>query len=381
MWKQKLEQVKQYTDENKKRPSHADKNKEIKQLGTWISTQQNNYQKKAHIMSDKTIYDEWTKFISDPKYIEYFTSNEDQWKLKLDKVKQYIDENKKRPSHADKNKEINQLCSWIGTQQKNYHKKKEIMSNDAICDEWKRFISDPKYKEYFKTTQYKTIKPQKCIHKWKVINDDDYYNYKKCEICDMRSKELRTAKVQGYNEPNPDKKLEINEWFVDQKYIKGKAITLDAIGLKTSNHLLKSGSFKPKDIIIPEYDTETFELNSKDEILGECLRNGDYLEILKEINPKEISLIYADFTVSYEKFVEPLLEYISSVKKILRDGTIIGITWSNNGAGDNKKRGRILRDIGKYQIVIGMDEMKESPTDHGYGEGGCMNVIFYRKNK
>jgi hypothetical protein len=90
-------------------------------------------------------------------------------------------------------------------------------------------------------------------------------------------------------------------------------------------------------------------------------------------------MIYADFTGSYEKFVEPLLEYMSSIKEILRDCVIIGITWSNNGAGDNNKRGKILRDIGKYQNIIKMNEIQESPTENGYGDGGCMNVIFYRK--
>ena len=52
--------------------------------------QQKNYQKKAFIMSDELIYDEWTEFVSDEKYIEYFTSNEDNWRQNLEEVKQKI---------------------------------------------------------------------------------------------------------------------------------------------------------------------------------------------------------------------------------------------------------------------------------------------------
>jgi HJR/Mrr/RecB family endonuclease len=68
LWKQTLEQLKKYIDENNKTPSTYDKNIVIKQLGTWISTQKQNYDKKRYIMQDKTIYDIWTKFIN-----KYFT--------------------------------------------------------------------------------------------------------------------------------------------------------------------------------------------------------------------------------------------------------------------------------------------------------------------
>ena len=171
----------------------------------------------------------------------------------------------------------------------------------------------------------------------------------------------------------------INEWFMKQKYIKGKAIILDANGLKTSNHLIKSNSFNAMDIIIPEYDTEIYEINKEDLIFGESMINGEYLEILKEIKPEEISLIYADYTGSYEKYVKPLFEYMEHIKYKLRNGVIIAITWSNNGAGSNNIRNKITRKFGKYQALIGMKEIKGSPTDIGYGDGGCMNVIFYEK--
>lgn len=72
------------------------------------------------------------------------------------------------------------------------------MSNQNIYNKWTTFINHPNYAKYFIS--------KKCLHKWKVTNDDDLYNYKKCELCGRMSRESRIAKDSGYNEPNPDKK-------------------------------------------------------------------------------------------------------------------------------------------------------------------------------
>jgi len=150
VWKLKLEWVKKYIVSKKNRPSQSDKNEDVKTHGQWISHQLTNYQKKKNIMIDKTIQKLWEDFINDDKYKEYFLSNEEDWKLKLEWVKKYIDENKKRPSMNDKNEDIKTHGNWIGTQQQNYQKKKKSMSNKTIRKLWEDFINDDKYKEYFK---------------------------------------------------------------------------------------------------------------------------------------------------------------------------------------------------------------------------------------
>jgi hypothetical protein len=68
------------------------------------------------------------------------------WKLNLEWVKQYIDENKKRP--IKKNKDEKKYSAWITLQLQNYQNKKEIMSNEIIRHLWEDFISE--YKTYFK---------------------------------------------------------------------------------------------------------------------------------------------------------------------------------------------------------------------------------------
>ena len=144
-WQERLEMVKQYIDENGKRPSNSDKDKEIKQLARWIGHQQTNYKKKGEIMKNKYIYNEWTQFMND--YKEYLLSNDELWILRFNQVKEYIVNNKKRPSSSDKNKEIKQLASWINKQQQNYKDKEHIMKNEEIYNIWTQFMND--YKEYF----------------------------------------------------------------------------------------------------------------------------------------------------------------------------------------------------------------------------------------
>jgi len=148
-WIETLNQIKLYIDTNNKRPSEKDKNVEIKQLGSWITNQLQNYKNKEHIMKDEKIYNEWTSFINDSNYKIYIQSNEDNWIETLNQVKLYINTNKKRPSEKDKNVEIKQLGRWIGTQLQNYKNKKHIMKNEKIYNEWTSFINDPIYKIYF----------------------------------------------------------------------------------------------------------------------------------------------------------------------------------------------------------------------------------------
>jgi hypothetical protein len=70
MWNEMLEKVKEYINENHKRPSHHDKNKEIKQIGNWLQLQQTNYKKEQQIMKNKEIRKRWEEFVKE--YNEYF---------------------------------------------------------------------------------------------------------------------------------------------------------------------------------------------------------------------------------------------------------------------------------------------------------------------
>ena len=148
-WKITLIRVKKYIDENNKRPSNSDKNIDIKSNDCWISTQQKNYKKNECIMKNQDIRKLWEAFINDVVYSKYFLSNEDEWKITLIRIKKYIDGHNKRPSTTDKNIDIKSDGMWIGTQQKNFKKNEQIMSNLYIRKLWEKFVNDLKYSKYF----------------------------------------------------------------------------------------------------------------------------------------------------------------------------------------------------------------------------------------
>ena len=96
-------------------------------------------------MKDETIRKLYEEFIK--KYKKYLISNKEIWKIKLNQVKKYIIENKKKPSRNDKNKDYKQLGSWLSTQQSNYKKGEYIMKDKTIkklYEEFKEYI-----KEYY----------------------------------------------------------------------------------------------------------------------------------------------------------------------------------------------------------------------------------------
>jgi superfamily II DNA or RNA helicase len=68
IWNDNFIEVKKYIDINNKKPSMKNKDIKIKQLGKWLSHQQQNYKKKEHIMKNNEIYNKWTEFINDNNY-------------------------------------------------------------------------------------------------------------------------------------------------------------------------------------------------------------------------------------------------------------------------------------------------------------------------
>ena len=148
-WNSKLNVIKNYIDKYNKRPSKNDKNILIQKLGNWISEQQTSYKNNRNMMKKINLKEKWENFISDEKYKKYFISNHEDWKLKLDETKKYIDKYKKRPVEYDKNIEIKKLAKWLHHQIYNYKKFNGIMNNENIRKEWEIFLADNKYKNLF----------------------------------------------------------------------------------------------------------------------------------------------------------------------------------------------------------------------------------------
>ena len=141
-WKNKLELVKIFIDENNARPTT---NTNLK-LHSWVSVQVSNFKNKEEIMKLQVIYDLWYEFINNARYTKYFDlDNFRDWKNNLEKAKQFIDENNARPTEIT-NKYLDR---WVQTQITNSKKRVKIMKNDVIYNLWNKFITDARYAKYF----------------------------------------------------------------------------------------------------------------------------------------------------------------------------------------------------------------------------------------
>ena len=165
-WNNNLEFVEKYINDNKKTPSSSDENKDIKVLGQWILNQQQIYKKNVEIMKNEKIRKQWKEFIE--KYQEYFMSNDEKWNDNLKLVDKYINDNKKRPSESDKNKDIKSLGYWVSHQLNNYKNKEYNMKNENIREQWEEFID--KYPEYFISNEENWNDHLKLVEKY--INDN-----------------------------------------------------------------------------------------------------------------------------------------------------------------------------------------------------------------
>jgi len=131
---------------------HDLKEEQIPQISK-ISNKTNKKRKKDNTSELRNSAKKKTKVIqddnNDKKY--FLTSkninNINNWYNSLNKVKEYINNKKKRPSIHDKDKEIQKLGKWTRLQQANYKKKNEAMKNDNIYYEWSQFLNE--YQEYF----------------------------------------------------------------------------------------------------------------------------------------------------------------------------------------------------------------------------------------
>lgn len=105
-------------------------------------TQRKNYKAKTQIMSDKNIYDEWTKFEDD--YSDALKDVDEKWYDNLNELDIFLEKYKKRPNKRSIDTNEKKLGEWIGKQiqnlsQEKNNMKKENIKNDFIkfMDKWK----------------------------------------------------------------------------------------------------------------------------------------------------------------------------------------------------------------------------------------------------
>jgi hypothetical protein len=94
-------------------------------------------------LTTKKGYKKWSKFIKNKKYKKYFTPGKEKWFNNLNELKQFMNIHHCKPSKQTNKK----LYLWLRTQQATYKKKKNIMTDEQIYNEWSKFTSDQHYKK------------------------------------------------------------------------------------------------------------------------------------------------------------------------------------------------------------------------------------------
>ena len=295
-WSNTLDKVKKYIDENKKRPTLSNKNKENQVLYSWLYTQQRNYKIKEHLMKNEDIYNTFTEFLT--KYQEYFLilDNETQWYNTFDKVKKYIDENKKKPSRHDKNKEIGCLGTWIQRQQQNYKNKKQMMENEEIYNKYTEFLS--KYQEYILVVGHETQWNNTLHTIKKYINEN---NKLPREVDNNVLYNWIQTQKKNYKDKQDIMRHEniINEWFCfiteyqeyfsNSKIIKEHVLKLNTLQEKDIKEFVERPIFpkKKSTIIEPKTNTKDKKNENNKNNLSNSLSN--YQELSKKMTIQKSS--------------------------------------------------------------------------------------------
>jgi superfamily II DNA or RNA helicase len=149
IWKDNLNNLKEYINIHNKLPTSCNQDETIKSLGLWVRNQSKNYNKKQYIMKNYEIRTLWEEFMKENNKL--FLNNEELWIENKHKVEEYIRHHNKLPAQTDKIQDIAVLGNWIQSQKQNYIKKSKIMVNENIRKLWEDFVKQ--YEKYFMSNE------------------------------------------------------------------------------------------------------------------------------------------------------------------------------------------------------------------------------------
>jgi superfamily II DNA or RNA helicase len=117
-------------------------------LRNWWTVHYKSYKSKTYGMNNTERHDKFKKFID--KYQDYLKTDQDTWNEKFEKLKLFIDENKRRPNKRSDDTKEKELGQWMSSQITYYNKEILGMKKDSErYNKWKKMINDEKYKIYF----------------------------------------------------------------------------------------------------------------------------------------------------------------------------------------------------------------------------------------
>lgn len=150
-WYDIMDELKEWIDENKRKPSSATMNETEKRLGTWIKCQEKNYKNNINSMTDKKKKAIWKEFVQE--YKEYVVEQSIKWYKILEELKLWLNEHKRKPSSVAVDETEKRLGAWVNQQQVNYKKNLNAMSNENKRFKWNECVQE--HREYMINTDTK----------------------------------------------------------------------------------------------------------------------------------------------------------------------------------------------------------------------------------
>lgn len=208
IWYNTLEKLKNYIDTYHEIPLQTDEIYEIRILALWLSRQKKYYTNNDMKEEYKV---KWIEFIEE--YDEYIISREEEWYIKLDVLKLYINVHKEKPKQK-----IHHIGTWLYMQQQYYKLKKFNMRHEHIRKEWEKFNQD--YRHYLILgdiwlNKLKLLKEYINANKKLPPKDSELYNWIKTQQKNHLNHRMKNDIEQEWKLFM----LEYNSYFRTKQYI------------------------------------------------------------------------------------------------------------------------------------------------------------------
>ena len=237
LWRQRLNEVIKYIDENNKKPKSK-----------FILIQNKYYEKKSGIMKNEEIYNEYTNFLN--KYKKYFYSEDELWEYYCNLLFEYCDETDKIPYINCKYKD-EFIGKWL---------EEEIQKINSINDE--------KYIKLSKNILIRVFIYE--IIKYKLLDNENWeFNCKLLfDFCNLENRVPYKKELFYYKNIGKwywKQKKRINS-IKDEKYIK-----------LSKNYIVKQSLNNIREIFIENYSNELYNnfVFNKNKIYNDIFKSNN----------------------------------------------------------------------------------------------------------
>ena len=315
LWNKRLEQLKQFIDENKRRPSPTTE----KILASWISMNICNKMKKNEMNNERKII--WEVFLEE--YKQYFKSNEEKWYEYFDKVKQFMNKNKRRPKQQVKDEDI--IARWLA---RTLHKKcnmtkKMIIDFEQFTEDYKKYLK--KDEEEIWNENFDKVKQFIDKNKRRPSTDITLSNWLSTNLRNYKNKEMndnRCKKWEVFLE-------EYKEFFITNEELWNET-------LKSLKHFIDKNKRKPSRSIILEKKLEEWLSDQMKSYKKNEMNNER--KIIWEVFLEEYNEIGLSLDIIWENNLKNVKEFIDENKR-----------RPSGSKDENKMREWLIDQIQKYK--------------------------------